>query len=347
MSRRNLYGEPTLTLSEAVDELMIAQENDKRNHYFTYLNHAKWIWKEIVRSTIWAVVQKVIEVPEDGRIKLPAGVGRRMSISVVDHYGNIQVIEQNPNMNTLLDNCETTKCSCRACKGENSLCDLLDQISVRNEEVVIDDGTTIETYQKRVWNRKDEAGNLIEVSEIPYFDAEKEEVVYSTDTRVICAMDVDEKCCIQPTDRNRRLFFEHCGCFMWNLLPYWPHKDSRERWDEVDIPPLKSDYGYWKFEANSDDTIWLKHSKAKKIIVMYAADAESDSSEEMLVPEFALNSLHAGMMWRQKFFSPVTSLKEKREAKMEYRSQKSDMRSYLFPLNVSAFLRAGAQLPKL
>src|SRR4051812_43628524 len=93
-------GANVLPLSGVLDDLYAGQENSKRSHYLAGLVHAKWVWKSLVRSTVFSVNHMVVDVV-DGRIVVPNGVERVLSIKDVDDCNNTRALTLNPNINTI------------------------------------------------------------------------------------------------------------------------------------------------------------------------------------------------------------------------------------------------------
>lgn len=341
---RSLYGSQILALSEVIDELMIAQGNDKRNHYFAYLTHAKWVWKDLLRKTIWSITQKLVDVPDNKIITLPVGIDRLIGISVTDHHNNLQVILQNPNINTLKAVCAPKKCSCLSCNGNDSLCAFIDEISMRTETVHIGGFP----FTKRIFNQKDERGNLIEIIETPVYDADvstSNHVRYLTTKRIICELEVDKLCCIKPTERNRTLIFEHCGNYLKSCegLNYHSIKE-----DKVDLVPYSSDYGYWNWEANSKGKIYLSGSRAKQVIISYQTNGDCELGE-LMVPEYALDTVLLGIAHRQAVYAPtaVISLSEKQYRQSQFLTSKTKLEQYLNPIDANEFMRLQETPPRM
>lgn len=331
---RILYGVPTYSLEEILNNFMVQQGNNRRSHYADYMITAQQVWQQLFRETIWEVRQIVLDVDKENHtITLPAGMDRFISISVVDYHGNMQPITYDPNLNTLVVKCHQRKCSCQTCQGQDSMCDAIDSITMRQYPVIIN---TI-TYYQRVWNKKCDTG-ILEISETPYQDGT--EITYRTSEKLICEMEMDEKGCILPTAPNRELFEHHFGCFLLDCFKKvchdWHH---RER---VSIPPDFSFYGFYKPDATCDNVIHLKHVKADKVIVSYQP-APNFVDSEVMVPQYAQEAMMYGLHHFTTRFRNNISVGEKREAQLNFKKAQTALFGFMYPINLAEFIKLPAR----
>lgn len=322
-------GAVVLPLSEVLDNLLAGQGNSMRSHYMGSLIHAKWAWKELLRTTVYSITHHVVDVV-DGRVILPGNIGQMLSISTVDDCNNLQPLAHNPNINTHdLSIVATTSCKC---KGQDTLCDLVDSIIYRTEQMEING----ETYPKKIWNSVDACGELREITETPVYNSITDEVEYITTHTRLCEVEVTDDGCLKKTPENELVVRQHCGCFM--LSNCCATNGTR-------IPSSISPFGTWTWEANSSSVIHLRDVTASKLIITAQGNGDC-SAREMMVPEFAVDALMWGIMHRQAAFSPIKGINEKRHALNEYRRVRYELVKHLNRFDPEAFMELGGIIPK-
>lgn len=327
------HGAIVLPLSEVVDNLMAVQQNNKRSHYLSTLIHAKWGWKELLRTTIFSMRNIVVPVV-DGRITIPAGIENMFSVSYVDDCNNLVPLDYNPAINTLRLDVPESKCSCKKCGGEDTLCAMMDAIVYRTEDIVVEG----QTLQKRIWNRTDPSGKLYEVTQTPVYDPATETVTYLETYSTVCEVELNEDGCLKKTPENELLITKHCGCYMISDCC----KNSRTR-----VPSLASAYGSWNWEAGSGSVIHLRNVKTKSLIIS-AQTNEDCCGGEQLVPEFAVDALMFCIQYRQQAFAPsnVVPANAKEYSYRQYKRVKGDLLKYLHPIDMNGFMELGSIIPK-
>jgi hypothetical protein len=324
------YGSVVLTISQLVKDYCIEQGNSNQNHYIKNLVHAKWVWKEIFLTSIWAIKQKIVKVSSDRTITLPSDLMRLVNISVQDECGQLQPLGFNPNMNTLKNACPTS-CSC-GCGGQGTLCGMVDNIQMRTETININ-GTD---YTKRIWNRTDDAGNLTEVIETPVWDAGEGAIEMVERVNIVCALDTTQSGCIADTKPNRQKLIDHCGCYIPSCV---------EPLCQLSLPPYKSNYGDWNWDATAKDTIHIKDSAVNYVIVGYQTNGECDG-EEIVVPEYSEFAIKVGINYRSALFSRVATISEREQMKREFKNAKTELRKFLNPIRISEFLSIQDRTPQ-
>lgn len=338
MGQRIIYGVPTMTLQEVVREYMIQQGNHRRNHEVEYMVNSYRVWLDLFRTTIWTMQYKVLEVDKTtNTIVLPCNMERVFGISIVDECGRMRPIGYNPNMNTLQVRCHNKTCSCTTCNGEDTLCDAIDSISYRTEDVVLEG----ETYQKKIWNKKSGC-NLVEVMEVPAVDGDT--VSYITQERVVCALDVDTNGCIKPTLANRELIETHCGCYISSCQQKVCFQEKNP--DGPALPANFNDYGHYKPDAICDNIWHLKDVKGDKVILSYQVSGESDVNGQINVPLYAIQAVKLGMRYYGMLFKNNTPLSQKREAERDWNMARRELFLYMNPININEFMRLPTRVVK-
>lgn len=325
---------PALTLTEVVNQYMLQSFNDKRKYYLNYLVTAKWAWKDLLWNTVWQVKSKYVEVDKSTMpysIPVPADMIRFLNVSEVDSCGNLQPYAIDDYMNVLEKPKSKTKCNChKNCGCEDALCDAIDSISVRLKEHLIDGNV----YTEKVWNKRCDNGDLLEIREVPVKDYSSElnyEVKIDVQEKLICSFEVNECGCIKPTQSNLKLLVTNCGCYLTSCMA--GNCDT-------DLHKTPNDYGRIKIENNriyiDGNTDW--------VILSYQTNGEC-GGEEILVPEIAVDALMFGIDYRAKAFKPNVQRYEKEMSRKEYNRAKMDLQMFLNPIRIDEFMRISWQFP--
>ncbi len=368
----NLWGTPVISISKVVKNLMMEQGNSNQNHYADNLVRAFRVFKDLLNDTIWSVRYKVINVDKtDNSIILPEDLNLLININVVNHCGDLVPLASNPKMNTLSLLCAPKSCSCSGCKGDGTLCDALDAITAVDETVMINGYP----FTIKTWIQKCDDGLIRKVIErpypvLPYPVDSAPEVTIKTEYETLCTLEVTSKNCIKKTEANHRLLLHHCGCYIpgWqsqmcgyyagafnplspamNLTDINPNGINanwiKEYYCENNYFP-KSDYGYWNWAANARDKIFLKMIRTDKVIICYQTSGDDCSGQEIVLPEYALDAMMYGIIWRQTAFSPIFSRSDKQFAESNYIKKKDELRAYLSPVAPEALLQLQDIIPK-
>jgi hypothetical protein len=331
----NLLGTTVRSLTDMLANYNIETNNTNQHHYIANLVRAKNVWLDLLKTTIWASMYKVLPVNKrDNTVTLPADMTRLFNLNIVDECNNIRPIGFNPDMNTLKLDCHTFSCSCENCKGAESLCDMMDQVQVVNETVMIEGYP----FNRRTWIEKAAYGIINRVTENPYpeFPLTMPPVVnYITERETLCNCDVNEKNCLLPTRKNMELLRRHCGCVIPGL--------QKRRCEEEIFP--RNDYGYWNWKANAHSKIELRDFRADNVIIYYQSNGDC-SVDEIMVPLYALDAMQFGIVYRTAAFSRAFSATEKRAALLDYERAKFELLCLLSPVDVSAVSQLQDIVPK-
>lgn len=326
---------PALTLTEVVNNFMLASFNDKRKYYLNYLATAKWAWKDLLWNTVWAVKSKYVQVDKSTTpysILKPADMIRFLNVSQVDDCGNLQPYSIDDYMNVLEKPKVKAKCKCHKDMGcEDALCDAIDSMTVITKDHIINDIV----YVEKIWSKRCENGDLIEYREIPVKDYTGNDtftVKVDLQEKLICTFEVTEHGCIAPTPSNVKLLVRHCGSCLIGC---------RNKECSTDLMKTPNNFGRIKIE---DDRIYVD-GKSDWVILSYQTNGECNG-EEILVPEFAVDALMFGIDFRTKAFRPNIQRYEKEQSRIEYRRAKMELMEFLNPIRIDEFVRIGWQLPK-
>lgn len=330
--QRTIYGVPAKSLDECLDLFMIEQGNSKRSHYLDYMITIHSVWQELFRKTIWDIRQIVVDVDKvNNTVTLPEGIERLISITVVDKNNNMQPIVFDPNMSTVNIQCHNRTCSCETCKGENTLCDAIDSITMRIETIVLNS----QIYDIRIWNKRDGA-SLLEVREAPYVNGDGQ-VEYHTTTNALYDFELTDKGCIKQTDSNVSAFLKFCG--------YAIPTCYKRMCPQPILPRLQSGFGYWKPDAACQKIVHLKDVTADKVIISFQP-APGYKNKTVLVPEYGLQALMYGLYYFTMRFDKKVPRGEKRAAELDWIRKRQELFGYMHPINLDDISRLRGVVPK-
>ncbi len=336
-----------MTLSNVVDDFCLAQGNMNQSAILATYRHARWSWKNLFRKTLWEVRKAVLCVDCDHTIKKPKDCERILNISVVDCHGHIHPLSFNPDLNTASIRCLKSSCSCTSCNGNDTLCAAIDTIKAETETVTIN-GTD---YTKTTWTRCDPSGAIQKEMKIPAWDERNQTVVYNTITETICNVETTTNGCIKSTAANVNALRTFCGVgsFLdnWNALGFgWNSGQFR------DLAPAPYNYwGDWNVNAadpniihifGSNQTRHFNHddhqesewrNNIRQVILDYQTNGETPDAE-ILIPEYAVEAVQDGIVYRQKRLNPRTSEGDKVAAKNAADASAMDVARYLNPINL-------------
>jgi hypothetical protein len=92
------------------------------------------------------------------------------------------------------------------------------------------------------------------------------------------------------------------------------------------------------------DVVKLYGVSAERLILCYQTNGDVDG-EEVLVPEYAVDTLKVGIMSRQTLFSPLFTWDEKRKAKRFFETECMDLFKYLNPIDITEFRKLSSIIP--
>lgn len=359
------YGQKVLFLSELVRKFCLKQGNVKQVNFLRQLEFAAWAWKELFRTSVWELSTVVLDVdPHKHTITLPNNCERLINISVVDRYGNIEPLTWNQNMSTVSMLCQKNSCSCHKCGGQDTLCEALDNLTVVQEQITVNDTE----YTQVTYIKNNGCGSLQKEIHTWAYNPSTEEVEAVVNNELLCTIEVNDKGCLLPTKPNILALERYCGYnsslfnngFCGIGFPYVnPYRSL--------IPTPYNFFGYWNWNAACRDIIHIFRSKnkntlfvndqancnttcgreendIKKVIVSFQASANTDGIE-MLVPEYAEFAVNAGMIYQQAFFNTRDGDRGgSLEAK--WRKEQRKVQAYLNPVRMDDIIKIQTQ-PRL
>lgn len=333
---------PYLSLTDTTNEYMLATLNDRRKYFINYLSHAKWIWKQLMWNTLWAIKHKYVEVDcttSPHSILIPKDMVRFININVVDDCDKIRSLTFDENMNTLP--VPKKKKTCGVCGDDNELGQCVSDIALVQKDVIIDG----ETYVEKIWKKVTASGDLVEVREVPVKKYEVEDVYddenngdheyeigYETITRVICKLEVKPCGCVKNTDDNKKLINDHCGCQL---------NSCSQKYCDPKFAQKYAKFGAIKIE---DGRIYITGNKSSQVILSYQTNGECNESE-LMIPEYAVNAVIFGIDYRAKALAPGYDRFEKKEAERAWNRAKQDLEEFLNPIIMTEFMDVQMAIP--
>lgn len=353
------YGQEVHYLSDYVRKFNLKQGNVKGIGFIRTMEFASLIWKELFRKSVWEIKTQVLTVDRvNHTITIPDDCERMINLSIIDKFGRQHPLTYNPEINTVVTTCQSNKCSCTNCNGQDTLCEAMDNITAVNEDVEING----EIYQKTTYMRGD--GNTIQREEhVPAWDATTEEVVYVTNRQWVCDIEVNERGCILPTAPNILALQTYCGyngAYLNNgynsRTNGWGYGGYVDPYRSVAPVPYNF-YGYFNWNAESRSiihifrtasNIYLNNPKKcaedcvsypngveneiHKVIISYQT-AGSTPGSEILIPEYAVMAMDAGILWQQAIFNTRDGDRS-RSAQHYFNERKMSMAKYLNPIRM-------------
>jgi hypothetical protein len=153
--------------------------------------------------------------------------------------------------------------------------------------------------------------------------------------KTTCTLETNDCGCIPSTDSNLETVATLCGCGS----------------SVIDSRLITSKYGYFnhKFESNK---IYLEPGTEvteipAQMIMAYQTNGE-DSDTEVVVPEYALMAMFAGIDHFSTAFGQRTSVSrdEKREKRGSWEAAKEELLMFMFPFDLNAFAELQGIMPK-
>lgn len=336
------FGVSAIPLSKVIKTFCVEQGNEKASYFTKMAVHAKWAWRDLYVNTIFDYRSIILPVcAPDYTIQIPDDCERLFNVSIIDRHGKIHPLGLNTNINTAKILCPTVKCSCNECKGQNTLCAAIDTLSVATKTIMIEGNP----YTQTTWVSYDRDGSIREATEIPGLNTQTNEVEYTKFYKTLCNVEVTDKGCIKPTSANRELLSGFCG-FSNEFWGRW-HQEEKEI-----IPISYNWYGQWNWDAVCGDIIhifghqrWREgHPKEsehfhqfensiRQVLLTYQTNGQTPETE-VLVPEYAVVALLAGILHRQTILSMRAPVSVKEYNRVNYNREKKSLYSYLNPIRI-------------
>lgn len=324
---------PYISLTDTVNEFMLGSFNDRRKYFVHYLNHAKWIWKKLLWNTIFAVQHKIVEVDTTTTphsILLPKDMVRFINLSQEDDCRTMRSLAFKDNMVVIS---KTSTDCCPVCGSDSYLNKCVSNLSVIQKDVIIDDVVYIE----KLWKKVCANGDMVEIRQFPTKDFHSGDpndfdIIFLTQETFICKLDKKPCGCIEPSEKNVSLIVTHCGCF------------SNACTKDLCNPIFSKPYARFGVIKIENGRIYIEGNTSKHLILSYQTNGEC-GGEELMIPEFAVDTVIFGIDYRSKALAPNVDRFEKRESKREWNSSRQELAEFLDPIIVSEFMNAQMAIP--
>jgi hypothetical protein len=352
-----------LTLSEVCDEYLINRMIDKKKNFASYMVIAKRSWQKIFWNTVWAT-QSSWHTVKNGLpydyIELPRGISRFLTASIQDPHGLIQPLFYSSQLN-IIPKPSKPSCGCGECQCDG-MCDDISASSVTTKLLFTINGVN---YYEKEWIKTCKNGDLIKWREVPvkkYNDFVGESgdfnddynsdysnanastgnfsIVTQTFQEKVCTLEVRPCGCPLNTPQNIELINTCCAGF----FPYGWRRDEYMQSNSPLSDVNSNCYGEVKL-SECGTKLYFKPTKKwwqvcppdklipTYILINFQTNGLS-CTEETLVPEYALDYMHASMDWRAKRFNSKYSLGEKQQAKYEMNDAENKVVAFLNPINL-------------
>lgn len=351
----------TYLLSETVDNLLADRQISKKKYYAAYMVMAKKEWQKLFRNTLWEVQSKWMTMQQGTPydfIYVPEGVSRLLSVAIEDRCGLIQPLFYNTQL-SIIKKPAQKKCGCPSDCACGGVCEAANSMTYSTKFLFSINGTD---YYEKTWTEVCKNGDVITYSEIPtkqYNNTAGDAGDYNPDynpdydiaaapfsdytvvtvksQRKVCKLETLECGCPAETEANQQLLTETCGCNLnWNCGLKRRH--CRQYFENVDnnhFGEVKlSECGTKIFFRPSHN--WKKYTD-KKIPEFLLVNFQTNGllpNEEVLVPDYALDALEAGIYWRSIRFNTTVPPGVKDDAKAQYHMECDNLTKFLYPISL-------------
>lgn len=315
-------------ISEVVSSYCLQNFNDSRKYYANYLEHARWIWKEIFADTEWSVVRKKVRVDKTVhpyRIAKPKDMAVFVNVSVPDQSCRMRALWVDDNMDVTPSAAPDS--ACKKCGEVDELSACLGRYSLKLSQVEI----AGQSYTEKRWVEND-SSCLYEVLQTPVQDFNKDgSSSVKTITRRVKIADVETKegCgCIKRTEANVEAV---SGCC------YIPKCDV--------LQVTGRPYDYYGLVKVTSGGIFLKGDIPDEVLLVYQASGEV-MGEEIMIPEIAVSVVQFGISWRAGAMAMNVGPQQERNRRRNYTYLRNELLYQLNPIRVEEFVNSQMRLPK-
>lgn len=352
-----------MALSEVCDEFMINRGIDKKKYFPRYMVIAKRSWQKLFWNTIWSTYSswQTVQVGTPyNYVNVPKGTTRIFTASIQDHHGRIQPLFYNGQLNIIPQPTYPT-CGCTQCQCDG-LCDAIGSTTLTTKLLFTINGVN---YYEKTWIKSCPNGDIIQWSEIPTkkyndfigqsgdYNADYNndfstgnpslsnfDIVTQTFQKKLCSLEVRPCGCPLPTPQNIQLINTFCGCFFPGGFWTWKHEHKPTFLDDIN----PNYYGEVKLSECGTKLYfrptrhWETLNPTNPLIPTYllinGQTNGLDCTDEVLVPEYALDAMWDSMFYRSIKLKSNYSLSEKTDAKYQMNDSINGIIMFLNPLNL-------------
>ena len=345
------------TIDTVVDEYLLQRGIDKKKYYAGYLNMAKYVWKKIFSTSIFAVQSEWVALENDepyNSIKLPKDLVRLFSVSVDDRCGNIVPLYYNQKVN-IIAKPKVSSCGCGVCNcSSDGLCNDVNTM-IKTSKYLFTVGAT--DYYEQTWTEFCKNGDVIEYNEIPTkkyndfvgdggdFNADYNNdylknhppfsnftIVTEKTQRTLCKLDVKPCGCPKDTPENENLLFDTCGHYLCS--------GSKKRKHCANIKgDINSNHkGSVKVSDCGTKVYYIPdkghHNHLPDYLLVNYQTSGIDCKTIVQIPDYAVEAMFYGIDWYSKRFNTTINWKEKLQVKWAFNNAESELIMFLNPLSI-------------
>jgi hypothetical protein len=350
----------TYFLSGVVDNLMIDRAISKKKYFAAYMVMAKKEWQKLFRGTLWEVQSKWMPMKNGepyNYVDVPDGTSRILSVSVEDRCGLIQPLFYNVQLN-VVSKPKTKNCGCKQDCNCGGCCEAASSMSYTTKVVLTINGVD---YYEKTWIESCPNGDMIEYRETPtkkYNNIQGDGGDYNDDynndydieaapfsdytvvtvksQKKICSVEVLPCGCVAETPENEQLLTDTCGCSI-NWGCGLKKKHCRHYTENIN----NNYYGECKMSECGTKIYYKPSLHWKKVSDVefpefLLVNTQSNGlipNEEVLVPDYALDALEAGIYWRSVRFNTSIPKVTKDDAYQQYMMETSLLTAFLYPIS--------------
>ncbi len=348
-----------MTLDSVTDEYMIQRQIRNRKYYSGYLNASKWAWKKLFKNSIYSV-QSEWQPLRSGLpynyINVPKGTQRLFTVSITDHCGTIVPLRYN-NYANIIPLPKVNTCGCTACSCTGGLCDDIGGLTKITKFLFSISGTD---YYETDWIKICPNGDILEYRQVPTKkyntftgDGGDYNADYNNDylienppftdytivteifQRVLCKIDMEPCGCPANTTTNEEIFLQHCGPY---CQPFSNCRVNKRACQKVyDNTNYNDCLGTVKMSECGTRIYYIPAPRStgqtplklpEYLLVNYQTSGE-DCSTQVVVPEYAIETLFYGIDHNSKRFNGMYNIKEKKDIKYAWVEAQNDLILYL------------------
>lgn len=346
----------TVSLSQGLDEYLATRFISNKRDYVNWLIIAKQAWRDIFWNTIYSV-QAEWQTLKTGLpfnyIDVPRGAARIFSVSIEDYHHNLKNLYYNSQVNILVK--PTPDCGCKTCGSD--ICDDLNTLTVTSKLEFVINGIQ---YFSKQWVKVCKNGDILKWNEIPVKDYNSYagdsgdfngdfnndwskgnpgggdwKITYRTNEERICNIPVKPCGCPVETPEVLQTINDTCGCYFPSGR--WARFDHQKTFqDEV------NSHGYGTIKMSEcgtkiyfipDRNCGVTYPTPNQLMVSWQGNG-SDCTEQVQVPEYALDAWWANIHWRSMRFNGAFSPGEKLEAKYAKNDAENNLILFLNPIDL-------------
>jgi hypothetical protein len=324
--KKNNFG--FLRLSKIVDHFCVHSFNNDRKYFPNLLRIAEFTWKQIYWNDLRVPRNKLLLVDKSNNtVQIPADSLRIVGISVLDNCNHWQPLYVDEFYNTM-ETPKASTCGCNKCNCDSELCMVMSNIEHTEEQYVMNGQTFTRIINTKVCPN----GELIkEITEVFLTENNVVADLFQLRTRIerVDVLEIKPCGCVDNTPANWKKCSEACG------HPFLQNKHHK-CCQPTTIPLGKPLRGRYVIDEDLG-VIHILDCDTDKVLVTHISNGE-ECGEELMIPEYAEETVLTGLYWRSIRFRNNVSGGEKMGAKIEHISAVQDLIEFLNPIVPHEFL---------